>query len=322
MFTPPRNARQYRSSAFYWMAGLLLVIGLGISSFVLVMLFNDTPPPAESSVAQVSASSTPTAEPTKRVLPESRGEEEPTASIPTRTPESTPSSTAESTPLTDNTPVPETDNATSEEAPDTVATVTSEPEPSSDIAVSSPSSIADSSPGNTDNTSSSDAVQDVTEPAPPDPNSAPVSNAPLTQLEIPAIGVVAPVEVKSIDANGVMENPSSPHAVAWYDFTSRPEGNGNSVFAGHLDYAGVGPAVFWNLGSLKPGDEVTVRLGNGHVVGYRITGVRSVHADADASDIVASGDIAKITIITCAGSFDPSSQEYDQRIVVTGERVG
>jgi LPXTG-site transpeptidase (sortase) family protein len=318
--TTLRNARPHRSSAFYWVAGLLLVIGLGTSSLVLLLLLNDTPPPAERSVAQVSASSTPTAEPTERVLLDGREEEEPTVSTPTTTPEAAPSSTVDSTPAPENTPLPETDNASLDEAP--VATATLEPEPSSNTPVSSPSSTADRSPGSTDNTSSSDAVQDVTEPVPPDPTPAPAANAPLTQLEIPAIGVDAPVEVKSIDTNGVMENPSSPHAVAWYDFTSRPEGNGNSVFAGHLDYAGIGPAVFWNLGSLKPGDEVKVTLGDGNVVRYRITGVRSVHADADASDIVASGDVAKITIITCDGSFDPSSQEYDQRIIVTGERVG
>ena len=141
------------------------------------------------------------------------------------------------------------------------------------------------------------------------------------RIQIPSIGVDAPVEVKSIDANGVMQNPSSSDAVAWYDFTSRPEDRGNAVFAGHLDYAGVGPAVFWKLGSLSTGDEVKVTLGDGSIVKYRVNGVRSVPADADASDIVASGDVAKITIITCEGSFDPASQNYNKRTIVTGERV-
>ena len=141
------------------------------------------------------------------------------------------------------------------------------------------------------------------------------------RLKIPAIGVNAPVEVKSVDAEGVMEDPSSPDAVAWYDFTSRPEDGGNAVFAGHLDYAGVGPAVFWELGSVAKGDEVTVTQPDGRVFTYQITSVRSVPADSDASDIVAPSDVARITIITCDGSFDPSSQEYDQRVIVTGERV-
>ena len=146
--------------------------------------------------------------------------------------------------------------------------------------------------------------------------------APMLRLLIPKIGVDAPVEVKSIDANGVMQPPDSPSVVAWYDFSTQPGGAGNAVFSGHLDYAGVGPAVFWKLGRLQPGDEIQVSAGvGGAIIQYRVTSIRSYAATTDASQIVASQGRPTITLITCNGTFDYSKQQYNQRIVVTGDLI-
>ncbi len=295
MSTAPRNARQSGITAFQWVAGLSLLIGIGAGAIVLVILFSNAPAPAESSLVQGPVSSTATSEPTDQAL--LAANDEPSESTGAETPEDTPASTPD-TAEPNVEPTPESDSATFAESPPATATATSESE------------------------SSGSEVQDVSESGTSDPAAPTGSNKQTTRIEIPAIGVDAPVEVKSIDDNGVMENPSSSESVAWYDFTARPDDQGNAVFAGHLDYDGVGPAVFWELGSVSLGDEVNVTQGDGSIIRYRITGVRSVPADADASNIVATGDVAKITIITCDGSFDPSSQEYDQRIVVTGERVG
>ena len=65
---------------------------------------------------------------------------------------------------------------------------------------------------------------------------------------IPWLGVQAPVEKKGIDSRNQMEAPDRPFDVAWYPFTARPGSGGNAVFAGHKDFAGIGPAVFWKLG--------------------------------------------------------------------------
>ncbi|TVR72035.1 MAG: class F sortase [Sphaerobacteraceae bacterium] len=319
MASAVRNRTQSRSLARRWIAGLLLIIGLGASALILSAVMSESSPQTESSQVQVPASITPTPEPTGQAVVAEEVQPSETSAL--ETPEPTPASTP-TTPAPTSEPTAEDDTATFAEAPSATATqqATSVPESGS---FSNPDG---SSPGSTDDNSSSSSSQGSNEPAPTVP-SAPTtgsgsSRSSTMKIEIPAIGVNAPVEVKSIDANGVMENPSSFDAVAWYDFTSRPEDRGNAVFAGHLDYAGVGPAVFWKLGSLSSGDEVRVTLGDGSIVKYRVTGVRSVPADADASDIVASGDVPKITIITCEGSFDPSSQNYNKRTIVTGERVG
>lgn len=299
------DKKKPNSLTFRWMVGLLIVIGLGTSVLVMVIVRNESPLSAESSRGQSPASATPTPGSTEPALLADTND--PPDSVVTVTPEAAPSVTPNST-ESDANPTPEIDPRTA------TPEATSVPESES---ASSPT--GDSS-GSREENSSSNSGQVTADTA--STAADPSTRESTMRIEIPTIGVKAPIEVKSIDANGVMENPGSPDAVAWYDFTARPEDQGNAVFAGHLDYEGVGPAVFWELGSVSHGDEVNVTQVDGRTIRYRITEVRSVPADADASNIVASGDVAKITIITCAGSFDPSSQEYNQRIIVTGERVG
>lgn len=82
-----------------------------------------------------------------------------------------------------------------------------------------------------------------------------------TAIQIPAATVDAGVEQNRI-VDGVMLDPSGPWVVAWYEGTARLGERSNTVMAGHLDYWDVGPAVFYNLGSLQEGDEI-------HVTGER-----------------------------------------------------
>jgi LPXTG-site transpeptidase (sortase) family protein len=138
---------------------------------------------------------------------------------------------------------------------------------------------------------------------------------------ISSIGVDAAVEVKSLDSDGVMQTPGAPDVVTWYDFSSQPVDDGNAVFAGHLDYANYGPAVFWRLGELQLGDVIEVYQEDGTILQYVVTSVRPFAATDDASGIVASAGKPTITLITCDGTFDREVRAYDERLVVTGDRI-
>ncbi len=71
-------------------------------------------------------------------------------------------------------------------------------------------------------------------------------------IRIDAARVDAAVETVAI-VDGVMQNPSGPWVVAWYQDSARLGGIGNTVMAGHVDDWAVGPAVFWSLKALTPG---------------------------------------------------------------------
>lgn len=153
------------------------------------------------------------------------------------------------------------------------------------------------------------------------PTEIPETYAAITRLVIPSIGVDAAVEVKSVGSDGVMQSPSGPEVVTWYDFSSPPSGAGNAVFAGHLDYAGYGPAIFWRLGELQPGDEIEVYQQDGTTLRYGVTSIRPFAATDDARAVIGSTGSPTITLITCDGAFDGQARAYDQRLVVTGDRI-
>ena len=151
---------------------------------------------------------------------------------------------------------------------------------------------------------------------------APPSEAAIARLAIPRFEVDAPVVVRGVDANGIMETPDGPEDVAWYDFTAKPGFGSNAVFSGHVDYINYGPAVFWNLKDLNPGDGIEVRLEDGTVYRYSVEQREQVYADeADVGKIVGPTPTEIITLITCGGTFDPSVGQYDQRVIVRAQRL-
>jgi LPXTG-site transpeptidase (sortase) family protein len=165
-------------------------------------------------------------------------------------------------------------------------------------------------------------VQGTVEPSQLPKPSQDLKLQPVVRLVIPDIEVDAPVITMGVDPDGTMQSPSTPLEVAWYDFSSEPGGGGNVVLAGHLDYVNYGPAVFFNLRKLEAGDEIQLVLADQTTAKYVVTSTESYDAaTAPVQAIVGPTDAEVVTLITCGGSFDKSSREYNQRLVVRGDRV-
>jgi len=151
---------------------------------------------------------------------------------------------------------------------------------------------------------------------------AQASTTPLERLVISSVNIDAPVVVKGLDENRVMQSPDNAYDVAWYDFSARPGEGSNAVFSGHVDYVNVGPAVFWRLKDLQPGDRIDVRFADSVTLAYAVTAINTFDAaTAPIDQIVAPTPTDSLTLITCTGQFNRSTRQYDQRLIVRAERV-
>jgi sortase (surface protein transpeptidase) len=139
-------------------------------------------------------------------------------------------------------------------------------------------------------------------------------------MRIERIGLDAPLGVKTRDRAGLMQDPSGPEDIAWYDFTARPGEPGNAVFSGHVDYHDYGPAVFAHLRELQPGDAIDVFSADGSTHRYAVA-TRTSYAASEAPIDLIVGPTARasITLITCTGAF--GGGEYSHRLVVRAEAV-
>jgi LPXTG-site transpeptidase (sortase) family protein len=154
------------------------------------------------------------------------------------------------------------------------------------------------------------------------PAGPPPSEAPIANLVIPKFDINAPVVIRGVDGNGVMQTPDGPVDVAWYEFSKKPGFGGNAVFSGHVDYINYGPAVFWHLKDLEQGDIIEVRLNDGTVYTYSVATKTNVSADPPQEvldGIVGQTPNDVITLITCGGTFSSATGQYDQRVIVRAE---
>jgi Sortase domain len=145
------------------------------------------------------------------------------------------------------------------------------------------------------------------------PRSVPVS------LAIPAIGVNSGLLRLGVGTDGAMQVPSLPaqaNDAAWYEYSATPGQVGVSVIEGHVDSYG-GPAVFFRLGALRPGNRIDVALADGTTAVFRVTGVREyLKSRFPARAVYGASNDAALRLITCGGAFDYATGHYLSSIVV------
>jgi Sortase domain len=138
-------------------------------------------------------------------------------------------------------------------------------------------------------------------------------------VAIPAIGVSSRVLHLGVNADGSIQVPSldtQASDAAWYKYSATPGQIGASVIEGHVD-SYTGPAVFFRLGALRPGDRIDVRLADGVTAVFRVIGVREyLKKNFPAAIIYHPPDYAALRLITCGGAFDSGTGHYLSSTVV------
>lgn len=144
------------------------------------------------------------------------------------------------------------------------------------------------------------------------------SAGPIVRFEIPAIGVDAPVEKVGRLPDGRMDVPKVPENVAWFTESALPgqPAGRTSVVAGHLD-SPYGPAVFYELRKLVPGDELAVTYQNGDRYVFEVvTKERYPDDNAPIDKIFGANSDQMLNLITCDGAWDRGRANYNQRLVI------
>jgi hypothetical protein len=143
-------------------------------------------------------------------------------------------------------------------------------------------------------------------------------------VRIPAIGVTSKLLRLGTNADGTMQVPSlrtSAGLAAWYKYSATPGQVGTSVIEGHVDSLR-GPAVFFRLGALRPGDAVDVTLADGVTAVFRVTGVREfLKSRFPARAVYGAARYAALRLITCGGAFDYATGHYLSSTVVFASLV-
>ncbi len=175
-------------------------------------------------------------------------------------------------------------------------------------------------------------------PAPPPSVSAPGSVAPSSaaaapgalvpmarstpvRVQIPAIGVDSTLMQLGLQADGSLQVPPVGFPAGWYTGAPTPGELGPAILAGHVDWGGH-PGVFYHLRDLQPDAEVTITRQDGTAAVFRVTHVNQYPKDQFPTQVV-YGDIDHpgLRLITCGGSFDRQTRNYDDNIVAFADLV-
>ena len=141
------------------------------------------------------------------------------------------------------------------------------------------------------------------------------------QLQIPAIGVAVDLAALGDPDGPALPVPPLARAATeagWYRFTAVPGTVGNSVIVGHVDTY-VGPAVFYHLYQLRPGDAIDIATGAG-TQRFSVRWVREIaKAQFPVNQIFGRTGKHQLWLITCGGAFDYQTGHYLDNIIVSAE---
>ncbi|WP_106397856.1 class F sortase [Actinocorallia populi] len=135
------------------------------------------------------------------------------------------------------------------------------------------------------------------------------------RLRIPAIGLSAPVVPLGLDAADRLIAPERFDLVGWNRAGPEPGERGTAVIAGHVDSRS-GPAVFYRLRSLRPGDLVHVRDERGRDFTFAVRRLARYPKDEVPDEVYAPAGRPELRLITCGGEFDDGRGSYRDNVVV------
>ena len=158
------------------------------------------------------------------------------------------------------------------------------------------------------------------------PAHKPLDGAAPKRVEIPSIGIEAPVVRRGLDKGGAIDPPpyAMPQTVGWYGSGTEPGTEGAALFVGHVDTE-TKPAVFYGLSAARPGEKVRVTRADGTIAEFTIDDVQVFtreRFDAQKAYGPRKDGRAELRLITCGGTYDHKSRSYTANVVVSAYLTG
>ena len=139
--------------------------------------------------------------------------------------------------------------------------------------------------------------------------------APVT-VRIERLGISSTLVDLRIKPNGALQVPADYQRVGWYVGSAHPGDPGPTVLVGHVD-SYKGPAVFYKLRQLHPGDVITVGRADKTQARFVVQRVLTVPKKSFPTRLVYVGDgRPSLRLVTCGGAFDRKSGHYLENTVV------
>ncbi|MGW6979036.1 class F sortase [Streptomyces sp. NPDC054932] len=159
-------------------------------------------------------------------------------------------------------------------------------------------------------------------PPTPPPDMEVLEHSSVQRIRIPTINVDAPVMTVGLDAEGWIDAPppQDRNLAGWYLNGISPGQRGSAVIVGHVDNA-QGPAVFYGLGSVKPGNHIEVERYDGRTAVFEVYGVEVFSKEAfPGARVYGDTGHAELRVITCGGGYS-KARGYDGNVVVFARMV-
>lgn len=140
-------------------------------------------------------------------------------------------------------------------------------------------------------------------------------------VALPRLGVSSELDPLQLQPDGQLQAPPRWNVAGWYVGGPRPGERGPAVVAGHVDGPD-GPAVFWRLRELRPGDRIEISRADGSTAVFAMT--RSLVVPKDhfpTAEVYGPTPHAELRLITCDGGFDRGSGHYLDNLVVFATEV-
>jgi hypothetical protein len=136
------------------------------------------------------------------------------------------------------------------------------------------------------------------------------------RIEIPAIDVKARVVRLGLNPDRSLEVPTNFADTGWWSGGPRPGEPGPAVIAGHVD-SKTGPAAFYRIRDLRPGDAIVVERRDGSQGRFAVLGSEQYpKTDFPTARVYGPTAGPTLRLITCSGTFDQATGHYLDNTVV------